>query len=100
YETLGLAKTDEEMSSHLETLPNGGQDALGSDWRAGDIMYKDLNGDGRISGGNGTLADPGDRKVIGNSTPRYMMGLTLNSAYKGFDVRVFLQGVLKRDYWQ
>lgn len=100
YETMGLAKTGEEMSSHLEALPNGGQDALGSDWRAGDIMYKDLNGDGRISGGNGTLADPGDRKVIGNSTPRYMMGLTLNSAYKDFDVRVFLQGVLKRDYWQ
>ena len=38
YETVGLAKTDEEMQAHLATLPNGGQDALGSDWRAGDIM--------------------------------------------------------------
>src|SRR5690606_32022712 len=51
-------------------------------------------------GGNGTLSDLGDRKVIGNSTPRYLIGLTLNTAYKGFDVRVFLQGVMKRDYWQ
>ncbi len=100
YETVGLAKSDEEMAAHLESLPNGGQDAFGADWRAGDIMYADLNGDGRISGGNGTLSDLGDRKVIGNSTPRYLIGLTLNTAYKGFDVRVFLQGVMKRDYWQ
>lgn len=67
YETVGLAKTDAEMQAHLATLPNGGQDALGSDWRAGDIMYADLNGDGKISGGAGTLNDSGDMKVIGNS---------------------------------
>lgn len=100
YETVGLAKTDEEMQAHLATLPNGGQDALGSDWRAGDIMYADLNGDGKISGGAGTLNDHGDMKVIGNHTPRYLFGLDLNASWKGFDVRVFFQGVMKRDYWQ
>lgn len=100
YETVGLAKTDEEMQTHLATLPNGGQDALGSDWKAGDIMYADLNGDGKISGGAGTLNDPGDKKVIGNSTPRYLFGLDLNASWKGFDVRIFFQGVMKRDYWQ
>lgn len=100
YETVGLAKTDEEMQTHLATLPNGGQDALGSDWKAGDIMYADLNGDGKISGGAGTLNDPGDKKVIGNSTPRYLFGLDLNASWKGFDVRIFFQGIMKRDYWQ
>lgn len=100
YETVGLAKTDEEMTQHLATLPNGGQNAFGSDWRAGDIMYKDLNGDGKITGGSGTLADLGDRKVIGNSSARYRFGLDLNAAWKGFDVRMFFQGVMKRDYWQ
>jgi TonB-linked SusC/RagA family outer membrane protein len=100
FETLGLARTDEEMQAHLATLPNGGQDAYGTDWKAGDIMYKDLNQDGKISGGSGTLSDPGDRKVIGNSTPRYSFGLDLNAAWKGFDVRVFFQGIMKRDYWQ
>lgn len=100
YETVGLAKTDEEMQAHLATLPNGGQNALGSDWRAGDIMYADLNGDGKISGGAGTLNDHGDMKVIGNHTPRYLFGLDLNASWKGFDVRVFFQGVMKRDYWQ
>lgn len=100
YETLGLARTDEEMNKHLETLPNGGQNALGTNWKAGDIMYKDLNGDGKISGGSETLSNLGDKKVIGNSTPRYRFGLDMNMAWKGFDMRIFFQGVLKRDYWQ
>ena len=51
YETIGIAKTKEEMDQHLSTLPNGGQNALGDKWDAGDIMYKDLNGDGKIDGG-------------------------------------------------
>ena len=44
--------------------------------------------------------DHGDLKVIGNNTPRYHFGLDLNANYKGFDVRLFFQGVMKRDYWQ
>ena len=100
YTTVGLAKSQEEMDAHLANLPNGGQDALGSNWGAGDIMYADLNDDGRISGGSGVLGDTGDRIVIGNSTPRFHFGLDLNAAWKGFDVRVFFQGVMKRDYYE
>lgn len=100
YETIGIAKSQEEMDAHLASLPNGGQNALGSNWSAGDIMYADLNGDGKISAGASTLADPGDRKVIGNNTPRYLFGLDLSADWKGFDFRAFFQGVLKRDYWQ
>lgn len=48
YETIGIAKTQEEMDRHLASLPNGGQNAIcGSVWEAGDIMYKDLNKDGK-----------------------------------------------------
>lgn len=100
FETIGIAKTDDEMKAHLAALPNGGQDALGSDWKAGDIMYADINKDGKISKGSETIGDPGDKKVIGNSTPRYLFGIDLNAAWKGFDMRVFFQGVMKRDYWQ
>ena len=57
---------------------------------AGDIMYRDLNGDGKISKGASTLDDHGDLKVIGNSTPRYFFGIDLNADWKGFDVRFFL----------
>ena len=63
-------------------------------------MYKDINGDGKITGGAGTIEDHGDRKVIGNSTPRFLYGLDLNAAWKGFDLRAFFQGVAKRDFWE
>ena len=98
YTTLGIAKTQEEMDKHLASLPNGGQNALGKKWGAGDIMYADLNGDGKVDGGKGTLSDPGDQTIIGNSTPRYNFGLTLDASWNGFDFSVFFQGVGKRDY--
>lgn len=98
YETIGIAKTQEEMDQHLASLPNGGQDALGTKWSAGDIMYKDLNGDGKIDAGSSTLGDSGDKKIIGNNTPRYRYGVTLDGSWKGFDLNLFFQGVAKRDY--
>ena len=51
----------------------------------GDIKYRDLNGDGRIT--------PADRTVIGNPTPDFMYGGSVQFMYKGLDVSVDLQGV-------
>ncbi|MDR1937682.1 MAG: TonB-dependent receptor [Tannerellaceae bacterium] len=99
YTTGGIAKTTEEMDAHLASLPNGGQNALGNLWRAGDIMYKDTNGDGAVNNGANTIYDHGDLKIIGNNSPRYHFGLDLSADYKGFDIRAFFQGVLKRDYY-
>ena len=99
YETVGLAKTDKEMEEHLASLPNGGQDHYGSNWGAGDIMYKDLNKDGKITSGSRILSDYGDLRVIGNDTPRFQFGLDLTASWKGFDFRAFFNGTMKRDYW-
>jgi TonB-linked SusC/RagA family outer membrane protein len=96
YETIGIAKTDDEMLDHLA---NASQNTLGSNWAAGDIMYRDLNGDKTINTGANTADDPGDMKIIGNNTPRYLFGLDMSAAWKGFDLRVFFNGVGKRDYW-
>lgn len=65
----------------------------------GDIKYKDLDGSGSIDIGKNTVEDPGDQKVIGNSTPRYEFGFRLGGEWKGFDLDIFLQGVGKRDLW-
>jgi TonB-linked SusC/RagA family outer membrane protein len=100
YKTVGIAKSKEEMDNHLATLPNGGQNAIGSQWEAGDIMYQDTNGDGKIDGGANTLDNHGDLSVIGNNLPRFQFGTNLTADYKGFDLRIFFQGVLKRDYFQ
>ena len=66
YTTIGIAKTQEEMDAHIASLPKGGQTAIGSKWEAGDIMYADINGDGKIDNGSNTLDDMGDLKKIGN----------------------------------
>lgn len=100
YETIGIARTDDEMAEHVGSLVNGGQSALGQDWQAGDIMYSDLNEDGKIDAGARTLDNHGDLKRIGNSTPRYNVGIDLSADWKGFDFRMFWQGTLKRDYFQ
>ena len=99
FETIGIAKTQEEMDAHIASLPNGGQSAIGSQWGAGDIMYKDVNGDGKITAGSNTLDDHGDLVILGDENPHYFFGIDLNAAWKGFDFRCFFQGVLKQDYW-
>ncbi len=43
-----------------------------------------MNGDGQIN--------DNDRDFIGNPTPTWTYGLTINAAYKGFDLTVFGQG--------
>src|SRR5690554_537400 len=94
YTTEGIAKSDAEMQAHLEN----NRPVWGSNWAAGDVMYKDLNGDGVVNNGANTLDDHGDMTIIGNSIPRYKFGVTLDAAWKGIDLRVFFQGVGKRDY--
>ncbi|RSK34603.1 SusC/RagA family TonB-linked outer membrane protein [Hymenobacter metallilatus] len=52
---------------------------------AGDVRYKDSNGDGII--------DNKDRVYVGSAIPKLQMGLNLNAAYKGFDLSIFWQAV-------
>lgn len=91
YETEGIFQTDEEVAQHAD------QSSLGANWKAGDMMYKDLNGDGVINAGSNTLDDPGDRKVIGNNSARYTYGITPDIQYKNWALNIFFQGLF-RDY--
>ncbi len=65
----------------------------------GDIKFVDLNGDGKIDSGEGSIDDHGDLIRIGNSTPRYEYSLRAGWAWKGFDAEILFQGVGKRDGW-
>ncbi len=96
FTSVGLAKTQEEMDAHLAKVD---QSILGSGWTAGDMMYADIDGDGEITQGEYVVGNSGDYQVIGNSTPRYSFGLNLDAQWKGFDLKIFFQGVGKRDYW-
>lgn len=65
----------------------------------GDVKYKDLDGDGKITYGKETLEDHGDLKRIGNTLPNFEYGFTIGLTYKGFDFSTFFQGVGSRDVW-
>lgn len=67
----------------------------------GDILYKNFDDDTEtIWSGEGTADNPGDQRIIGNSTPRFHYGITAGVSWKGFDLSIFLRGVGKRDYWR
>lgn len=92
YVTDGIFQTDEEVAQHAD------QSQLGANWQAGDIKYVDVNGDGVIDSGSGTLDEPGDRQIIGYNRDRYAFGLNPDVQYKDFTLSLFFQGRLKRDY--
>lgn len=91
--TGGMFQTDEEAAAYK------GNKIAARIRQAGDLWHVDLDGDGEISYGSSTLDDPGDRKIIGNSTPRYSFGFRSNAEWKGFELDLFFQGVAKQDRW-
>lgn len=52
---------------------------------AGDVKLADLNDDGKI--------DDDDRRVLGQTTPKWIGGLTNTFTYKGISLSVFIQTV-------
>lgn len=89
YVAQGYFQTQDEVSKHAFQDNRTGP---------GDIIYKDINGDGKINQGNNTLANHGDLVYLGNTSPRYNFGENMGVSYKGFDFSIFFQGVGKRDY--
>ena len=101
YETVGILQEDDftidENGKYILIGPD--QSKVQSTIYPGDVRYADLDGNGEISPGSSTVDDPGDRKIIGNSTPRFQYGITGNISWKNFDLNIFFQGIGKRDIW-
>lgn len=57
--------------------------------KPGDIRYKDLNGDEKITSA--------DRDFIGRTIPTFTYGFSLNAAYKNFDTNIDFSGVYGND---
>lgn len=93
FTTVGLFESDQQAQD-----PTIDQSYLSPlEWRAGDVHYKDINGDGKVDIGENTVDKPGDQSIIGNSTPRYTFSALISSSWKGFDFNMLWQGVAKRD---
>jgi len=80
YETAGIYRSDEEYK-------NSGIQGVNGTVGAGDIIYKDQNGDKKIDGN--------DRVYLGSPDPKFIFGLTSNMSYKNFDLSLFFQGAAK-----
>lgn len=61
----------------------------GVDPETGELMYRDLNGDERISSS--------DRTYIGDPNPDFTYGMTNSFSWKGFNLSIFLQGSYGND---
>ena len=74
----GIYQNQAQITSHLFGTPNPTE-------QPGDIIFKDLNGDGKIN--------DNDRTFIGNPIPKMSYGLNMTADTHGFDLAVFFQGV-------
>lgn len=61
----------------------------GVDPETGELMYRDLNNDGKISSS--------DRTYIGDPNPSFTYGMSNNFSWKNFDLSIFIQGTYGND---
>lgn len=94
-EIWGLT-SDGLIQSDSESIPD--QSRYFATWRAGDMKYKDLNGDGKVNDGQRLLNDYGDLTIIGNTSARYNVSFSAGFKWKNLDFNMFWQGILKQDF--
>jgi hypothetical protein len=97
YETLGFFTSAADIAGHAnQSLFLSTSSGLTF---PGDIKLADRNKDGVVNPGTGTVDNPGDRFIIGNSNPRYLYGINLGADWNNIFFSVFLQGVGKQDWF-
>lgn len=86
YRVDGIFQTQEEITS----LDQAAQAKFGASaryqtasTRPGDIKFRDINNDGRITGD--------DQELLGSAQPKFYGGFTNTFRFKGFDLTAFLQ---------
>jgi len=79
YKTSGIFKTQDQLDAYVKDgtpiQPNAG---------LGDVIFQDLNNDGKIT--------ELDMTYLGSATPKMTGGFNLNLGYKGFDMVLFMSG--------
>lgn len=95
----GTLKTTADGELSGGTLKEGVPRFDGSNPNPGDMLFKHADENGLIWKSDNTADNPGSRRIIGNSTPRFAFGINGNVAWKDFNLSFLLQGVGKRDLW-
>ena len=79
YKMDGIIQNETQKQEYLDKYfdGNASKSLQGSSIQPGDVMFVDLNGDGKI--------DESDKTMIGDPNPDITVGLSINLGYKGFD---------------
>jgi len=85
FEVLDIFQSMSKVQAYVDKNGN----MIQPNAKPGDFRFADLNGDGKI--------DANDRTFIGDPTPTWSYGFTINAAFKGFDLMIFGQGVAGND---
>lgn len=83
--TDGIFQNESQVTNYTDEFGN----VLQPQAQPGDMRFKDLNGDGRITGE--------DRRVIGNPEPNFSFGVNLNLAFRAFDMNMLFNGTYGND---
>ncbi|PSL44877.1 TonB-linked SusC/RagA family outer membrane protein [Chitinophaga niastensis] len=81
YQADGIFQSDAEVAAYK----NKKGELYQPDAKAGDVRFRDSNGDGVI--------DTNDKTYMGSAFPKVEFGLNMTVGYKGFDLQLFWQGV-------
>lgn len=82
WEVEGIFQSEADVTKHAVQVAST-PTAKGTS--AGDLMFKDQNGDGKI--------DNSDRIFLGSFIPKITYAVNLGANYKNFDLSMFFQGV-------
>jgi TonB-linked SusC/RagA family outer membrane protein len=88
FKEIGVFQTQAEINNYTSKT---GQ-LIEPNAKPGDFKFADLDGDGQIT--------TADRTFLGNPTPSWTFGFTVNADWKNFDLVVFGQGVAGNKIFQ
>lgn len=81
YEMEGIIQNEQQLQEYLDRNCSGDKanSLQGASLQPGDVMFKDVNGNGKVDTGDA------DKTMIGDPNPDYTVGLNITVSYKGFD---------------
>lgn len=86
YKVIGIFQNDEEIAEYDRKAAEAGSKngKYQANVAPGDLIFADTDGNGYITAE--------DRTNLGSITPKFIGGMALNFAWKGFDLSIDLQG--------
>ncbi|MBD1431268.1 TonB-dependent receptor [Sphingobacterium sp. DN00404] len=85
YDAIGVYQTSEDLQYWNDYASALGRSQYDPNAKVGDLIFRDVNGDGQVTGD--------DQTYLGSPYPKFTGSLFLSASYKGFDLAVDVTGV-------